>query len=319
MRLMKKKLNRGNKGFTLVELIVVIVIVLVLAAVMVPSILRYVNKAKEASYISECSTVVTMANIHSTELYSRLGSDSLETALNRSAERKAITEAAGVSGSINYIKCDAATDAIIQLEYVAKDGTVVLYDVSTDPQYRIMDREDGILTGSTAQDYLDSLNTLLNLVGGKVTADTIKTLYPQEKYPDLYYSNGNLKTKYDSQYLQLYMKAKNKGDYPSVNMSTLPQEIQNLDTKNVLQNQIWIPMVFKDSDGNNITVMTAGEFSNSNNDYGAAKASVIYNPADQSYYYHTHASNGSLDTIWLSDQAPNWDDIIKTGTWIKSK
>lgn len=49
---MIKKLRqsrKNKKGFTLVELIVVIVIILVLAAVLVPSVLRYVEKARQAS------------------------------------------------------------------------------------------------------------------------------------------------------------------------------------------------------------------------------------------------------------------------------
>ena len=51
--------NRKNKkGFTLVELIVVIVIILVLAAVMVPSVLRYVEKANQANTKSDAATVL---------------------------------------------------------------------------------------------------------------------------------------------------------------------------------------------------------------------------------------------------------------------
>lgn len=51
--------NRKNKkGFTLVELIVVIVIILVLAAVMVPSVLRYVDKANRANTKSDAATVL---------------------------------------------------------------------------------------------------------------------------------------------------------------------------------------------------------------------------------------------------------------------
>ena len=48
--------NRKNKkGFTLVELIVII---LVLAAVMVPSVLRYVDKANKANTKSDAATIL---------------------------------------------------------------------------------------------------------------------------------------------------------------------------------------------------------------------------------------------------------------------
>lgn len=53
------KKNIEQSGFTLVELIVVIVIILVLAAVLVPSVLRYVAKSQEAKCKSGRSTLAT--------------------------------------------------------------------------------------------------------------------------------------------------------------------------------------------------------------------------------------------------------------------
>lgn len=53
------KKNIKRSGFTLVELIVVIVIILVLAAVLVPSVLRYVAKSQEAKCKSGRSTLAT--------------------------------------------------------------------------------------------------------------------------------------------------------------------------------------------------------------------------------------------------------------------
>ena len=50
--------RKSKKGFTLVELIVVIVIILVLAAVMVPSVLRYVEKANKANCKSDAATIL---------------------------------------------------------------------------------------------------------------------------------------------------------------------------------------------------------------------------------------------------------------------
>ena len=50
--------RKSKKGFTLVELIVVIVIILVLAAVMVPSVLKYVDKANQANTKSDAATIL---------------------------------------------------------------------------------------------------------------------------------------------------------------------------------------------------------------------------------------------------------------------
>ena len=54
---MKRKSKQ--KGFTLVELIVVIVIILILAALLIPFLLRYVEKAKEANCRSGMSSLLT--------------------------------------------------------------------------------------------------------------------------------------------------------------------------------------------------------------------------------------------------------------------
>lgn len=50
---------KGKKGFTLVELIVVIVIILILAAVLVPSVLKYVNQAKAANCKADAATLLS--------------------------------------------------------------------------------------------------------------------------------------------------------------------------------------------------------------------------------------------------------------------
>ena len=44
-----KKLLRNKKGFTLIELIVVILILAILAAILVPSILNYVQEANDSA------------------------------------------------------------------------------------------------------------------------------------------------------------------------------------------------------------------------------------------------------------------------------
>lgn len=59
---MIKKLRdkaKGKKGFTLVELIVVIVIILILAAVLVPQLLKYVDRANQANAKADAATILS--------------------------------------------------------------------------------------------------------------------------------------------------------------------------------------------------------------------------------------------------------------------
>ena len=60
---MFKKL-KDKKGFTLVELIVVLVILAILAALLIPALTGYIDKAREQSLISEGSMVLTAAQAY---------------------------------------------------------------------------------------------------------------------------------------------------------------------------------------------------------------------------------------------------------------
>ena len=53
--------SKNKKGFTMVELIVVVVIILILAAVMVPQLLKYVDKAKQANAKADAATILSQA------------------------------------------------------------------------------------------------------------------------------------------------------------------------------------------------------------------------------------------------------------------
>ena len=70
------KLSKNKSGFTLVELIVVLVILAVLAALLVPSLTGYIDKAKQQAIISEARGVWTAAQASASECYGLYANES---------------------------------------------------------------------------------------------------------------------------------------------------------------------------------------------------------------------------------------------------
>lgn len=57
MKMLKNLKNK--KGFTLIEIVIVIVIIAILAAMLVPSLLKWIDSSKEKTFTSACGTIKT--------------------------------------------------------------------------------------------------------------------------------------------------------------------------------------------------------------------------------------------------------------------
>lgn len=63
------KWKKNNKGFTLVELIVVLVILAILAAILIPALLGYIDRAKNQQYITEARELMVATQAGIAEAY----------------------------------------------------------------------------------------------------------------------------------------------------------------------------------------------------------------------------------------------------------
>ena len=135
----KRRSKKG--GFTLVELIVVLVILAILAALLIPALTGYIDKAKEKSITAECRQVVMAAQTLYDEAYGKIklgGANNLgfDSANAKGIHFKDVADLAEVDeGNIYEITVDTtstiATKAnkITKVTY-ARGGQTCTYDGS---------------------------------------------------------------------------------------------------------------------------------------------------------------------------------------------
>ena len=105
---MIKKLKENKKGFTLVELIVVLVIIAILAAMLIPAMTGYINKAKEKSITSETRQDVMAAQTLVDEKYATNQETKITVsdAATSSVKFDDIKKLAEVKGTISKVTVD---------------------------------------------------------------------------------------------------------------------------------------------------------------------------------------------------------------------
>ena len=126
-----KKMKKDNKGFTLVELIVVIVILAILAAILVPALLGYIDKAKQQQIVLNAKSALTAAQA---EMSSQYAKGKAPSAINKQSVLDTADVPTGCSELV--IACKAAYDAdnvthdAYTINYVkyTENGKTIIYD-----------------------------------------------------------------------------------------------------------------------------------------------------------------------------------------------
>lgn len=131
-KLKSRKAQLQNKGgFTLVELIVVLVILAILAALLIPALTGYIDRAKEKNAIAETRQVVMAAQTLLDEDYANNSGATSITApaadgtAGKSFTKAKIKELADVTGTIGDVTADGKK--ITKIVYTSKNGKVCTY------------------------------------------------------------------------------------------------------------------------------------------------------------------------------------------------
>ena len=108
--IMRDRLNNENRGFSLVELIIVIAIMAILAAAIAPALIRYIDKSRKADDVSTASTIAKAAELAIAE--AEPWDDFLDAANAASSESVTFNHD-GTSQSYNVkvvSRCDSSTN-----------------------------------------------------------------------------------------------------------------------------------------------------------------------------------------------------------------
>ena len=136
---------RRKNGFTLVELIVVLVILAILAALLIPALTGYLDKARRQAAIAECRACVTAAQTLAVEKYAAGGELELDSG---GAVKRQIKTLAEVPDNADISRLTVTGGRVEKLTYVSAGKITVTYENGA---YAVADgTEDAVLRAASS-------------------------------------------------------------------------------------------------------------------------------------------------------------------------
>lgn len=144
--MLKKLWNKKNdkKGFTLVELIVVLIILAILAALLIPALTGYIDKAKEKQIIAETRQAVMAEQTLADEVYAKGETPTFDAATtdpgNSRDSKKVyaydIQKLGEVTGTVTIVDSNIVNGKITELVYT-RGKTCTYTNGATGAQYTV--------------------------------------------------------------------------------------------------------------------------------------------------------------------------------------
>ena len=145
------KKQKNNKGFSLVELIVVIAIMAVLVGVLAPQLMKYVEKSREATDIQNCDSIASALKAYYADKEDQTADVTINVTKNGVTET---TDPAVKDAGMVKTKLKGKNWTKIAITYKPADGSIeytITEDATNKPYYKIEDSQGNVLIETDAE------------------------------------------------------------------------------------------------------------------------------------------------------------------------
>lgn len=124
-------LKETKKGFTLVEVIVVLVVLAILAAILIPAMVKWIDKANQRAGIVECRQVVVAAQTIASEAYGMSNVTLAAGSMMNAPYFEQVKALAQVPGTIVAITLRPGDAQVIYVAYITTLSIQIIYELDT--------------------------------------------------------------------------------------------------------------------------------------------------------------------------------------------